>query len=168
MVPFNIWNESSRHRGSQALAVCPLQGLSRQASLASLLPLIVQDCLLLILRNSVAANSVRLGHTLVDTSQLSFQTQKKKINTPARELGYCCFNPGFQTIPSRMRMESPGKSLEAGQQQDIYGITRLSAFSETCFKRRGSLVQLPVASFAISHDLPLQLLALSFTFFSHP
>lgn len=30
-----------------------------------------------------------------------------------RELGYCCFNLGFQTIPSGMLMESTGKNLEA-------------------------------------------------------
>lgn len=59
----------------------------------------------------MVADSVRLGHALEDTSQLSFQTQTNKINTLARELGYCCFNPGLQTIPSRMCMESPGKSL---------------------------------------------------------
>lgn len=96
----------------------------------------------------MVADSVRLGHALEDTSQLSFQTQTNKINTLTRELGYCCFNPGLQTIPSRMCMESPGKGVwEAGQQQDIYGITRSRTFSEACFKRRTSLEWPPVASF---------------------
>lgn len=60
----------------------------------------------------MAADSVKLGHTLEDASQLSFQTLKKKKKI-ARELGYCCFNLGFQTIPSRMCMESTGKNMRA-------------------------------------------------------
>lgn len=55
---------------------------------------------------------LRLCHILEDASQLGFQTEKK-INILTRELDYCCFNLGFQTIPNGMLMESTGKNLEA-------------------------------------------------------
>lgn len=49
---------------------------------------------------------------LEDASQLGFQTEKK-INILTRELGYCCLNLGFQTIPSGMLVESTGKNPKA-------------------------------------------------------
>lgn len=58
----------------------------------------------------MVSDSVELDHTLEDASQLSFRTLKKI----ARELSYCCFDLGFQTIPSRMCVESTGKNMRAG------------------------------------------------------
>lgn len=71
----NIWNKSSKCRASQALTLCPPQGLSA-GGLAALLPLLFQDSAALPAvweTAHVALGWVRLCRTLEDASQLGLQ-----------------------------------------------------------------------------------------------
>lgn len=112
-VSSDMWNESFESGGSQALVLQQL-GLSAWGW-SALCPLPCQ--------HPAAHRPVwkasqeplgwpRLCRVLKDAPPLSFQTYKK-LNILTRELGYCCFNLGFQAIPSGMLMESTGKSLRA-------------------------------------------------------